>query len=125
MRFRWFHLALILFETFFLNVVIPGHQRGIVQLPGANTQSASSCPFCCCESTAQNHPNKSHSNDPPKHPETCAICAFAAHLTIPPVFDCTPEALKLLCPVINDVAHSPATCHVILPFDERGPPTIA
>ena len=124
---RWFTLGIAMFEAFFLNVIVPGHQRGIVQLPGAQLAPVIQvCPFCCAgDSSSRSHSKDSKDNSPANRPGTCAICAFAAHLSVPPVFDFSLTTLMLLGPVENNRAHSPAARIVLLPFDERGPPLAA
>jgi len=125
-RSRWFNLAILLFEAFFLNVVVPGHQRGVVQLPGSDAKLGQTCPFCCCDGpTAPNHSQNSKSDTPEKPTGTCAICAFAAQLSLPPVFDCTLTRLMLLCPVADQIPSPPVARIILLPFDERGPPISA
>lgn len=78
-----------------LLMVMPGHKRGIVTLPGseAAAQQASCCeptPDCCqptapapdascCTLDAGTDPSRPI--DPAKH---CAICFLKAHLTDPP-----------------------------------------
>ena len=119
-RGRWFNLAILIFEALFLNVVIPGHQRGIVQLPGAVAQAGAACPLCCCGQPSSQDPK----NHPPAKPGTCAICAFAAQLSVPPVLDCTLARLSLLCPVADRIADVPIARIILLPFDERGPPSL-
>ncbi len=120
---RCFTIALVVFEAFFLNVVIPGHQRGIVQLPGANSAPIATCPFCCADESSGHSGSKPGS--PAGPPGTCAICSFAAQLSLPPVVDFSLPPLKLLCPVYDEIAKAPIARIVLVPFDGRAPPLAA
>lgn len=97
MRWRPFHFALILFQAFWLNVVIPGHTRGAITLPGAGCED-STCPFhtsmagACCDTDGAEHRGQPM---PAKRVANCAICAFAARLTPPPAIDLWPPELRL------------------------------
>jgi hypothetical protein len=117
---RCFTFALVVFEAFFLNVVIPGHQRGIVQLPGTHSEPIATCPFCC-DGESPSH-SRSKSGVPGGPAGTCAICSFAAHLILPPVVDFSLPPLKLLGPVSDEIAKAPIARIVLVPFDGRAPP---
>lgn len=81
-------LVLVWF-TLWMGVVMPGHTRGVVRLPGMdNTQSAAA--HCCCDTagtcdmtdaTAESETN----DDPPADPaKCCAVCYLTATLNTPP-----------------------------------------
>jgi hypothetical protein len=92
MRRSWCAILLI-YEALFLNVFIPAHTRGIVQLPGSHAGMA-----CCCDTGESRGEPKKTPTDKEKQNrvENCAICAFAARLTIPPTIDLTlPPLLRL------------------------------
>jgi len=122
MRSRLLAWTILVFQAFFLNIVVPGHQRGIVQLPGAVPSAQQGrCPFCAGDSsTADTKTNKSHA--PAGDRENCAICFIAAHLSLPPVFTISLEPLHLLgsLPACWREAIIARNCR--LAFDERGPP---
>src|SRR4051794_40481762 len=100
MRFRPGHLALLLFQAIWLNVIVPGHTRGVVALPGADCQAcdaaAASLPTraSCCDSSPTR--SQRQTPNPSGRASRCAVCAFAARLTVPPVIDLTPPALGFL-----------------------------
>jgi hypothetical protein len=71
---RW---SLILFQFFWLNIVLPGHTRGMITVPG--TPPAGSVSDDCC---ATHSDSKQPTPDQQKH---CAICNFAIGLFTPPV----------------------------------------
>jgi hypothetical protein len=116
MRRGWFSLAFAIFQTVWLNVVIPGHQRGVVQLPGA----ASACPCCCC---ADAHGGNSDSKSLPAKPGQCALCFFAAHLSTPPVLNISLPPLRLLQLVQPEKQSSLLHQSCLLSYDSRGPPS--
>lgn len=88
MRRSWCAILLI-YQALFLNVFIPAHTRGMVQLPGSHAVMQ-----CCCDTGESKNPptDKEKQN----RVENCAICAFAARLTIPPTIDLSlPPLLRL------------------------------
>jgi Protein of unknown function (DUF2946) len=123
MRRRPFHLALLIFQALWLNVIVPGHQRGIVQLPNlhasASTACDSGCPFCAC-----NQGNPAKSKSPTNRSENCAICSFAAYLSVPPTIDLTPPPLRFLHRVTPQTASDLIAHIVLVPFDGRAPPVV-
>lgn len=97
-------LAVLLWFAGWLLLVMPGHKRGIVTLPGAEAAQPSCCepkpPSCCDTAAASTSPDcdtdraagsdcdtdnstdtDPRPTDPAKH---CAICFLKAHLTDPP-----------------------------------------
>jgi len=93
-------LALIWVLAWF-GVILPGHQRGAVRLPGSSgtstdpTQAASNtdtrpCPLCVAE------PGDGESRRTPVRGGCCALCQFMATLTTPPVFAFDPPDSYLL-----------------------------
>jgi len=122
MRCRALRLVLVVFEALWLNVIVPGHQRGAVALPGepcpaCQPQVATSEP-CCDDPPFEKQPARPQ-KDPAAH---CAICYFAARLSTPVVIDLTLPPLRLLevrPPVAGDVR---TYCPTTLPYDGRGPP---
>ena len=96
-------VVLVWFSGWLL-LVMPGHKRGIVTLPGAEieqTQAVSVCcdqePDCCspaltcCDIAAEDEAPRPI--DPAKH---CAICFLKSHLTEPP-------ALTLYTPYLGEL----------------------
>jgi hypothetical protein len=77
---RW---LFILFQFAWLNVVLPGHTRGVVTVPG----SKPAVHACCAddESTSDTAAKPSERGEPtPSDRARCAICYFAAGVTTPP-----------------------------------------
>jgi hypothetical protein len=115
-------LALVIFELIWLNVIIPGHTRGCVTMPcGCSEASpAAACPLCAAADA-----KGSHHSPTPTDREHCALCFFAAHLSIPPVIDLSAPKLRFLNYVGAQSAKHLFARYVILPFDGTGPPSLA
>ncbi len=107
-------ILLLVFQVFWLNVVVPGHQRGVVSLPG------SGCACAAC-GTGEHAPAKAPAprGDAATH---CAICHFAARVTPPPIYDFTPPRLGLAA--ILDVPAPAIFKCISIPacYDGRAPP---
>src|ERR1700727_1736089 len=89
MRRTWCAILLV-YEALFLNVFIPAHTRGMVQLPGSHAAE----PCCCCGmGESKKAPTEKEKQN---RAENCAICAFAARLTIPPTIDLSLPPLQRL-----------------------------
>lgn len=96
LRSNALRLIVLVWFSGWLLMVIPGHKRGIVTLPGAAIErvasiddasccEASSCcdpePTSCCDVSAGDCDSKPRPIDPAKH---CAICFLKSHMTDPP-----------------------------------------
>jgi len=115
-------LALVIFELIWLNVIIPGHTRGCVTMSCGCSEAAGApaCPLCAAEAA-----KNSHHSPTPTDREHCALCFFAAHLSIPPAIDLSAPKLRFLNYVGADAARHLFAREVILPFDGTGPPSLA
>jgi hypothetical protein len=113
---RAFTLALLLFEAMFFNVVLPGHTRGMIQLPGS-----SCCEPACC---AAKHPGSKQSPCDNERTSNCALCAFAARITIPPAVDFAPPPTGLLEILPPPVAQTFEVASFPRPFFGRAPPAL-
>src|SRR4051794_35307660 len=85
-------ISLLVFQAVWLTVILPGHTRGAVTLPGYKPADSESCAGCC--------PQHSGTSDPatpadPGRAAHCAICFFAARLSVPVAIDLTPQPLEL------------------------------
>ena len=113
-------IFLLLFEALWLNVVVPGHQRGVVPLPGERCVAcASPKDTCCPDAGERREPARSKPVDRAAH---CAICYFAARLSPPPVIDFTPPRPQL----VGLAQVPPPAARPTIPFlptyDGRAPP---
>ena len=113
-------IAFVIFELVWLNVIIPGHTRGAVTMPCAceHSDTAEACPLCAAAKTAHHVPTS-------RDREHCALCFFAAHLSIPPVIDLSAPKLRFLNYVGAQSAKHLFARYVMLPFDGTGPPSRA
>lgn len=126
MRYRPGHLALLIFQAVWLNLILPGHTRGVVSLPGcasgASVKQGESAG--CCTGPARHGP----SDAPPKPTDSaarCAVCAFAARLTLPPVIDLTLAELGLLERLAPEQAANLISIKSIATYDGRAPPPLS
>jgi hypothetical protein len=110
---------LLAYQFVFLNVILPGHTRGIVTLDGKHT----ACPMCCCCCAAQKlAPGDPHPAPSQRDRDNCALCNFAARLTfvVPPNLGLTDFHLLEILPA------DPSPAIVICPLTRidccRGPP---
>jgi hypothetical protein len=87
---------LLVYQAFFLNVLLPGHTRGAITVDGKHTPAA----CCCCG-------GKPAGGDPAvpsqRDRDHCALCQFAGVLTPDPVVQLVIAELGLL-----DVLPTPA-----------------
>ena len=96
-RSNTLRLTVLLWFAGWLLLVMPGHKRGIVTLPGAEIEQAAADSCCepkpaCCEADADDC-GQQGPIDPAKH---CAICFLKSHLTDPP-------ALTLYTPYLGQL----------------------
>jgi len=125
MRGRTFRIALLVFQALWLNVIMPGHRRGIVALPGeachAQTAGAVEATHCCSSSGTDKRPDAptKNSGDPALH---CSLCYFAARVTPPPVVDLTPPPLRLLDQTDPPAAEHRISIATLSTYDGRAPP---
>jgi hypothetical protein len=108
------------FQALFLNVIVPGHTRGIITLSGKTTAASAAdlgCPFCA---PARTDPKKAPTK---KDRDECAICNLAIRITpwVPIDFGLGFLGLLKLLPV-----PTPQTAQfvAVIPVHYcRGPPT--
>lgn len=117
-RCRPFHLFLLVFEFIWLGIVIPVHTRGIVSM-------GDTCPNCVARESHCPHCHPGKNEPAPHQDQGCAICNFAMHLTLPPLYDCRPAALGVveLLPIARPESFISRT-HYNANRD-RAPPAIA
>jgi len=113
---RAFRIALLVFQAVWLNIIVPGHTRGVVALPG----TASPSPACCCcggeRGDASHH---APVGDPAGH---CAICYFAACLFLPPPIDFAPSPRGLAEILDPPAPRSATSVRSRLVLRDRAPP---
>ena len=109
-RSRVVRVLLVGFQALFLNVIAPGHTRGIITLGGKSS-------LTCCQTRSE--PSKAPT---PKDKASCAICYVVARFAPPPVVDFRLTELGLrdvmpLAPPQRIVSHQAP-----LTYDGRAPP---
>lgn len=115
-------IVVLLFQTAWLNAVVPGHRRGIVSLPGDDSPTCHSEGSGCCPEMADEAPARSKSppsKDPVSH---CAICHFAAALFAAPPVDLSPPAHEYLEPVDSVLMQRAKAVAFRSPYYGRAPP---
>ncbi len=126
------HKFAVIWLALWFGVIVPGHKRGLVLLPGGTpppvtqNQNTEPCPLAqmmaasgtCCPSSSPRTP--SSPSAPVSH---CAVCYLTGVLDVPPPPDFAPRPLELLQilprPKPITVA-SASTTHIYL---GRAPPT--
>lgn len=107
-----FHNLILLWAIAWFGVVLPGHERGVIRVPGAPTvlrtdterrvasgelqlSALSACPLCPLSRSGED------GEDPAS---TCALCQLIATLSVPVPFDPVPTAGERLIerPRIHD-----------------------
>jgi hypothetical protein len=132
MRWRTLRIIFLLFQALWLNVIVPGHQRGVVALPGescAACERSEKSPSECCDMTvggkredAGPKGESAPKGDPALH---CAICFFAARVTPPDYVDLTPPPLKYSHQIPVPRAEIRTSIALVPTYDGRGPPAIS
>lgn len=116
-------ILLVFFQAVFLNIVVPGHTRGIVAMTGKTSVRKIGDLFgggsgCCQKRGGEESPGQPTRKDR----ENCAICYVAAALS-------TPEGIDLSLPVIGQIGLLPVPepqlieeCRFVRTYDACAPP---
>jgi hypothetical protein len=142
MKSSWFSIVMAVCTAAWFGVIVPGHQRGMVLVGGAERQAAAQS--CCAmdapkaadaddASTAACHeksPEKSSAKKPggkqksdPFRVKNCAVCDVAAVVDVPPPVSFVPvpdEPFARFRPIASDVSALELP-FLTVPF-KRGPP---
>jgi hypothetical protein len=118
-------LSLLLFQAIWLNVIVPGHTRGVVSLPGcaacdSSRSSLAFSPAACCGASRATDSNHHPVRDPASN---CAICYFAT-VSVPPAIDFTPPRLGLAEILKPPAPRSAESVRVAVIRRDRGPPRV-
>jgi hypothetical protein len=105
-------IALLIFEAVWLNAFLPGHTRGVITV--AQTS-------CCAQKDTPQKPQKQPLDQSAK---CCAVCFFAARLTVTAaaIIELPPAALVDELPLPAPAAVA-STARIGV-FDSRGPPAV-
>jgi hypothetical protein len=122
MRWRPGHLALVVFQAIWLNVVLPGHTRGALPLAGTDCDAClhRAEPHCC-------PPRQQPPQDRPtsKQKANCALCAFAARVTPPPPITAAPVPSPCSVALAESPAQVVASLDCLPTYYANGPPSAA
>lgn len=124
-----FSTACIVWLTLWFGVVVPGHERGQIVLPGyaapshcgtASSADASSAPkSTCCPVPEPDEPGK------PADPITrCAVCYIVATLATPPPVDLAPQPTARVALLDQTPSLAPEVATPHRPWLGRAPPAI-
>ena len=127
MRSRRLRILMLAFVALWFGMVLPGHERGIVKLPGLDKASASDA--ASCETRSSCHtccPTESGTGDSSTSPDSghCAICYLIGVLDVPVAISFTlpdPQLLDCLSPAMRQSVAAVAMLDVTR---ERGPPRV-
>jgi hypothetical protein len=101
MRLRAGSIALLVFQAIWLNAILPGHERGVVTLGGADPAASCHAPrksapaHACCPSSSAADGEEQPAPGEGGRAARCAVCHFAARLTPPPPVDLVPAPAGL------------------------------
>jgi hypothetical protein len=117
---RWVAVFLLAVEAIFLNLIVPGHTRGVITLSGkcsCNGLADLGCPLCAHRV----------SDDPKKAPTSqdrcdCAICHLAVCMMSTPPVDLGLGELGLLKLISPPASEEITIAAMVRTYDGRGPP---
>jgi DUF2946 family protein len=120
---KFISIFLLVFEAIFLNIIVPGHTRGVITLSGKTSATSVAdlgCPFCSqrAKIDPKHAPNE-------KEQSECAICNLAVRLTLPPVIDFVPPPLCLAMAVEAPAPIPAPSLRVRFVRQDRAPPLVA
>ena len=118
---RFLRLILGFYVFVWFNLVVPGHTRGIITIPGKGQETSLESSSCC-----STKPVKTKDGKPtPAQQRQCAVCYVAATYTIPVVHTFHIDLLGLI-----QILHDRAISQLLVreyptPFWPIGPPASA
>ncbi|MDB5171258.1 MAG: hypothetical protein JWN51_31 [Phycisphaerales bacterium] len=129
LRSRALRLAILAFQALWLNIIVPGHTRGAVQLPGSDCAACGVTPDTpqgrsCCHAKQGAAPNTKPVPAPaPVDPAShCAICHFAALLSPAIAVDCTHPPLSFVAVTPTQPAYDAGGRDSLPTYLGRAPP---
>lgn len=103
-------------------VIVPGHQRGRITLPGSRPSAMVACQAMATSHSCHNGADPRGGDDPSA---PCAVCMLIATLDAPPVADLTAPKAELVELLIVLAPQRPATCPRTSTHLGRAPPAFA
>lgn len=133
MRESTLHKLAVVWLALWFGVIVPGHKRGLVLLPGGEppvqvkSVSGETCPLAgmmgttgsCCPTSS---PPSSPAPLPVSH---CAVCYLAGVLDVPPAPDLAPKPLELLEVLAWPAPVAVASSPMLQTYLGRAPPRLA
>jgi hypothetical protein len=117
-----FIFLIVAFQALWMNVLLPGHTRGLITVAGFQEHPAGKAAHACC--AADEGAGRKSDRPSKERVANCAICAFAAHLSTPPVVEFAVGPGELLCVLPEPGARSATTPELVLAYMGRGPPRV-
>jgi len=119
---RLIGVALLVYQFFFFNILLPGHTRGAITLDGKHHPDEASC--CCCGEVpaAPAKPGDPKSAPSQKDRENCAICNLAVRVMPAPLFTISLPPLTFLKTVDPEPAWQAVSVDRISTYLGRAPP---
>ena len=121
MRSRYLRIAVLIFQALWFGVLVPGHRRGVIALPGEQSFAALSQERSCCavDGSEHRHSPQIPCRDPAQH---CAICHLAMRLSTPPEIDIVLPPCGLAEVRRLSSFDAPASILTVPTYDGRAPP---
>jgi hypothetical protein len=121
---RALHWLVLCFTVLWYGVLVPGHNRGQIVLPGGGGAADSRIAHRCCPADGtrpgQRNDPRHHDRERPTGP--CAVCFFIAGIDLPPPVTVISARLGLAGVRDLPAPHEPLAARPLLPFHSRGPP---
>lgn len=121
-------ISLLAFQVVWLLVILPGHQRGAITLPGTptacDTQLAEASEGHSCCPTSNKSSDSQQETPDQNRASHCAVCHYAIRMVfyVPPDLTIAPAGFVELLPLPR--AQSQYARAVLLAHDARGPPAV-
>jgi hypothetical protein len=129
MRSRSLRILLLGVFSLWFGVIVPGHERGAIRMPGTEPKAAAGEPTCHTQKNCQHCPTTGQpltpSDNAPADPSShCAICHFIGVLDAPVALTFTIPEAELLASLPPTAYQSIAGVAVLSVDRGRGPPTL-
>lgn len=115
---RSLRLILGLYVLAWFNLVVPGHTRGMLAIPGVESVRAGEA--CCPTHT----PGEKSSRPSSDQKANCAVCFVAATYTLPPIFVFHVEPMELIQTLDQPTIAQLCSREYPAPYWPIGPPAI-
>ena len=123
---RWFHKTMLAAAVLWFGMVLPGHERGAIRVPGAQSKSAdtTACERTCCHRTSSNPDERGIPESPIDSGGDCAVCHLIGTLDTPTPPILAPVQADLIALVATAPTRSVATIESPFRHSGRAPPLL-